>query len=138
MISGKLEPLLSMHHLEHRNFLLCDELGSLNSIIKLSSSDLAHNTLFVACREPGWAASRMVFFVLLHFLANSSNSTLFQICSSLYLMMRIPFIEKRNNRIMLGSRNRSHGDGEKEERRLNQVQHVKCVQTKSGNIVYYF
>jgi hypothetical protein len=39
---------------------------------------------------------------------------------------------------MLGSRNRSHGGGEKEERWLNQVQHVKCVQTKSGDIVYYF
>jgi hypothetical protein len=52
--------------------------------------------------------------------------------------MRIPFIEKRNNRNMLGSRNRSHGGGEKEERWLNQVQHVKCVQTKSGDIVYYF
>jgi hypothetical protein len=53
-------------------------------------------------------------------------------------MMRIPFIEKRNNRIMLGSTNRSHGGGEKEERWLNQVQHVKCVQTKQVTLFITF
>ena len=51
-----------------------NEFGGLNSIIQLSSSDLANDCLFVTRRELGRTASFVVFLVRIHLLFDSSNS----------------------------------------------------------------
>ena len=53
-----------------------DEIGSLNSIVQLSSSNLANNRLFITRGELGWATSFAVFLVPVHFLLDSSNGGL--------------------------------------------------------------
>ena len=52
-----------------------DEIGSLNCIIKLSRVDLWNNRLLVTSRELGRTATRIVFFLGIHLLTNSANST---------------------------------------------------------------
>ena len=52
-----------------------DEIGSLNCIIKLSRVDLSNNGLLVMSRELGRMATRIVFFVGIHLLTNSSDGT---------------------------------------------------------------
>jgi len=53
-----------------------DEFGGLNSSIKLASSDLSNNCLFVARSKLGGTASRMVFLVQVQLFTNSPNSRL--------------------------------------------------------------
>ena len=47
---------------------IVDEMGSLNSIVKLSSGDLAQNGLFVSIRKLKRATSFAVFLVCIGFL----------------------------------------------------------------------
>ena len=53
-----------------------DEMGSLDSIIKLSSDDLENNGLFVMIGELGGMASFAVFLVHIYFLLDSTNGRL--------------------------------------------------------------
>jgi len=53
-----------------------DEMGSLDSIIKLSSGDLANNGLFAMIGELGGTASFAVFLVHIYFLLDSTNGRL--------------------------------------------------------------
>jgi len=53
-----------------------DEMGSLDSIIKLSSGDLANNGLFVTIGELGGTASFAVFLVHIYFLLDFTNGRL--------------------------------------------------------------
>ena len=92
-----------------------DEFCGLNSIIKLSSSDLAKNGVAIMSRQLGRKTSRMVFLVPLPFIINFSHSTLSQISSSLNFMLRTSFGKERNSQRVLDSRYESHGDG-KEQR----------------------
>jgi hypothetical protein len=45
-----------------------DEIGSLDSIVKLSSGDLANDRLFITRGELGWTTSFAVFLIPIHFL----------------------------------------------------------------------
>ena len=85
-----------------------DELGDLNSIIKLSSSDMMKNGVFVVIRKLGWSPSRVVLPVHFHFFANPAYSRLPQTCFGLNLMARIALLKKRDNSRGLSSRNRLH------------------------------
>jgi hypothetical protein len=98
MVPGKLETGYSMGLLEERTFLLdnglkiilsqcpsdclrmdragddvVNEMGSLNSIVKLPSGDLASEGLFVSSRELGRMASYVVFLVPTHLPFDSAN-----------------------------------------------------------------
>jgi len=50
-----------------------DEICSLNSIVKLSSSDLSNKRLFITSRELGRAASNVVFLVPIHLPFDPAN-----------------------------------------------------------------
>src|ERR1700736_997049 len=101
MIFCKLKTPYVMGSFEKRSFLLCsrlksaflqcisdclkcdrvgddviNELRSLNCIFKLSKLDLMNNQLFVTSRQLGGTATRVVFFVSIHFFADSTDSTL--------------------------------------------------------------
>src|ERR1700720_1564895 len=101
MIFCKLKTSYTMGSFEKRSFLLCsrvkstffqfisdclgcdrvgddaiNELSSLNCIFKLSRLDLTNNQLFVTSRQLGGMATRVVFFVFIHFFADSTDSTL--------------------------------------------------------------
>jgi len=53
-----------------------DVMGSLDSIIKLSSSDLAKNGLFVTRGELGRTSTFVVLLITIHLLLDSSNCRL--------------------------------------------------------------
>jgi hypothetical protein len=53
---------------------IVDEMGSLNSIVKLPSGDLVQNGLFVSIRKLGRATSFAVFLVYIKFLLDPTNS----------------------------------------------------------------
>ena len=55
---------------------IIDEMGSLNSIVKLPSGDLAHNGLFVLIRKLERVTSFAVFLVCIKFLLDPTNSGL--------------------------------------------------------------
>ena len=55
-----------------------DEFCGLNSIIKLSSSDLAKNGVAIMSRQLERTTSRMVFIVPFHFIINLPHTTLSQ------------------------------------------------------------
>src|ERR1700722_10806824 len=101
MILCKLEAPYVMGLFEKRSFLLCsrvkstflqcisdclgcdrvlndaiNKLSSLNCIFKLPRLDLTNNRLFVMSRQLGGMATRFVFFVSIHFFADSTDSTL--------------------------------------------------------------
>ena len=71
-----------------------DEMGSLDSIIKLSSGDLSNNGLFVTIGELGGMASFAVFLVHIYFFLNSTNGRLPYMSFGLYLMQGIAIIKK--------------------------------------------
>jgi hypothetical protein len=98
MVPGKLETSHSMGFLEQRVFLLgnglkitllqgisdslrsnragddvVNEIGSLDSIVKLSSSDLLNDRLLVTRRELGRMTSCIVFFVPIYLSSDSAN-----------------------------------------------------------------
>ena len=92
-----------------------DKFCGLNSIIKLSSSDLAKNGVVIISRQLGRTTSRMVFLVPLHFIINLPHSTLYQTSSSLNLMLKISFGKERNSQRVLGSRNGSYSDSKEQK-----------------------
>ena len=92
-----------------------DEFFGLNSIIKLSSSDLAKNGVAIMSGQLGRTTSRMVFLVPLHFIINLPHSTLSQTSSSLNLMLRTSFGKERNSQRVLDSRYESYGDGKEQK-----------------------
>jgi len=53
-----------------------DEIGSLDSIVQLSSGDLVNDRLFIIREELRWATSFAIFLVPVHFLLDSSNGGL--------------------------------------------------------------
>ena len=50
-----------------------DEIGGLDSIVKLSSGDLSNNRLLVMRRELGRTTSHVVFLVPVHLFFDSAN-----------------------------------------------------------------
>ena len=99
MMLGKNKTVLSLDLLEKRSFLLdnrakivvlecishclrinrrgedvVDEMGGLNSIIKLPSSDLADDRLLVMRRELGRMATFAVLLVQIHLLLDPADS----------------------------------------------------------------
>ena len=112
------------------------ESGGLDCIVKSPRADLTDNRLFITRRKLGRTTTRMIFLIPHHLLTNPANSTLPQTSPSFYLTMRIPLIEERNNRRALCSRDGFHGGGGQSRRWMNQVQHVKLIQTRSHDFVY--
>ena len=90
-----------------------DEFCGLNSIIKLSSSDLAKNGVAIMSKKLGSTTSRIVFLVPLHSF-NLPHSTLSQTSSSLNFMLRTSFGKERNSQGVLDSKYESHGDGKEQ------------------------
>src|SRR6266566_545980 len=70
---------------------IVDEISSLNCIIKLSSSDLAKNRLFIAWRELGRTATFIVFHLQIHLLLDPTNNSLPYTSFRLDLTHRISF-----------------------------------------------
>src|SRR5882724_10472207 len=85
-----------------------DEMGSLDSIIKLSSGDLVNNGLFVMIGELGGTASFAVFLVHIYFLLDSTNGRLPWTSFGLYLMQGIAIIKKGDDLRVLGRGCRLH------------------------------
>jgi hypothetical protein len=137
MIMSKLEPSLLMCLLKHGDFLLCcrlktsllqcisnslridrvgesvvNELGSLNSNIKLSRSDLTNNGLFIMSRKFGRMTTMIVFLVEIKFLVDFADSTKANISLGMYLMMGIA-LGKERNRGVFSSRSRPHSSDKK-------------------------
>ena len=92
-----------------------DGFCGLNSIIKLSSSDLAKNGVAIMSRQLGGTTSRMVSLVPLHSIINLPHSTFYHSSSSLNFMLKTSFGKEKNSQRVLDSRYESHGDG-KEQR----------------------
>ena len=90
-----------------------NELGSLNSIIKLSRSDLTNNRLFITSRKFGRTTTMIVFLAEIEFFVNFSASTKANTSLGMYLTMRIALGKERNNRGVFGSRGRPYGSGKK-------------------------
>jgi hypothetical protein len=130
---SKLEPSLPMCLLKHGDFLLCcrpktsllqcisnrlkinrvgesavNELGSLNSIIKLSRSDLTNNGLFITSRKFGRMTTMIVFLVGIKFFVNFADSTKANTGLGMYLMMGIALGKERNNGEVFSSRSRCY------------------------------
>ena len=87
---------------------IVDEMGSLNSIIKLPSGDLAHDRLFVSIRKLKRATSFAVFLVFIKFLLNPTNGGPPQASFILDLMQGIAFIKKEDDDSVLSRRGRMH------------------------------
>jgi hypothetical protein len=80
-----------------------DELSSLNSITKLSRSDLMNNRLFII----------IVFVVEIKFFVNFADSTKANTGLGMSLMMGIALGKERNNRGVFSSRSRPHSSCKK-------------------------
>ena len=119
MVLGKFEMILSMLLLKKRALLLDDrgkpillkdipdclswdrinkdavnEIDNLNSIVKLSSSDLVKNRLFIIRGKLGRSITLIVFFVCVHLFLDSTNGRLPYTSFGLDFMNRIVFIKK--------------------------------------------
>ena len=79
-----------------------------------------------------------LLLVGIDFPTNPAYSTNAYTSFILYLSVRVSFSKKRKKRRVFSSRYGSHGGGKRSRRKMNQVQHVKLIQTKSHDIVYYF
>ena len=97
---------------------IVDEMGSLNSIVKLPSGDLAQNGLFVLIRKLGRATSFAVFLVYIKFLLDPTNSGLPQASFRLDLTQGIAFMKKGDDGSALSRRGRMHDGGRKKRRLL--------------------
>jgi hypothetical protein len=139
MVLGKFEAIFSMMSLEKRALLFdnrakatlleyipdclgtdrigkdaIDEIGSLNSIVKLASSDLANDRLFVTRGKLGRVATLVVFLGYIGFFLDSTNGRLPYTGFRLNITKRIAFMKKREDCGALGSRDGMHGGGGKE------------------------
>ena len=74
-----------------------DKMGSLNSIIKLSSSDLVKNRLFIIGCKLGRVTMFIVFLVYIQFFLDSTNGRLPYTSFKLDFMHRIVFVKKRDD-----------------------------------------
>ena len=92
-----------------------DEIGSLNSIVKLAGSDLANNRLFVMKGKLGRSATLVVFLVHIGFLLDSTNGRLPYTSFRLDLVQRIVFMKKREDSSMLCRGYGTHDGGRKEK-----------------------
>jgi hypothetical protein len=90
-----------------------NELGSLNSIIKLARSDLTNNRLFITSRKFGRTTTMIVFLVEIKFFVDFADSTKANTGLGMYLTMGIALGKERNNRGVFGSRSRPHSSGKK-------------------------
>jgi hypothetical protein len=90
-----------------------NELDSLNSIIKLSRSDLTNNGLFITSRKFGRTTTMIVFLVGIKFFVNFAESTKANSGLGMYLAMGIVLGKERNNRGVFSSRSRPHSSGKK-------------------------
>ena len=129
MIMSRIELSLVMCLLKHGDFLLCcrprtsllqcisdslrinrtsesvvNELGSLNSIIKLSRSDLTNYGLYIMSRKFRRMTTMIVLLSKIEFFVNFANSTKANTSLGMYLMMGIALDKQKNNRRVFGSR----------------------------------
>ncbi len=111
------------------------EIGSLNSIIKPSSSDLAEDGLFITRRKLGGTATPVIFYLQIHLLLDSSNNRLPYTSFCLNLAHRISFWEKRNDDRMFRRRYWLHGMLERKNDGWCWFQHAKYSQTISHDLV---
>src|SRR5277367_1168698 len=72
-------------------------MGSLHSIVKSPSCDLANEGLFVTSREFGRTPSFVVFLVPIHLPVDPANGGLPNICFELNLTQGITLLKKRDN-----------------------------------------
>ena len=87
---------------------IVDEMGSLNSIVKLPSGDLAHDRLFVSIRKLRRATSFAVFLIFIEFLLDPTNGGPPQASFRLDLMQGIAFMKKGDDGSVLSRRGRTH------------------------------
>jgi hypothetical protein len=152
MILGKFEIILLMLPLKKRALLLdnrgkpilledipdclgwdrigkdaIDEMGNLNSIVKLSSSDLAKNRLFVMRGKLRRVTSLVAFFVCVHLFLDSTNGRLPYTSFGLDFTNRIVFMKKGDDGRVLSRGYGMHSGGKKERSWLKWFQHVKFV-----------
>src|SRR5215510_9104554 len=111
MVLSKFKTLVSMYLLEQSSDCLgcdrcrsnvCDELGSLNSIVKLSSSDLSKDCLLITRGKLGWLSSFVVFLIPIHPFLHPTNFRPPYTSFCLYLTHGIPFLKKRNDSRVMG------------------------------------
>jgi hypothetical protein len=92
---------------------IVNELGSLNSIIKLSRSDLMNNGLFIMSRKFGRMTTMIVFLVEIKFFVDFADSIKANTGLGMYLTIEIALGKERNNRGVFSSRSRPHSSGKK-------------------------
>jgi hypothetical protein len=90
-----------------------NKLGSLNSIIKLSRSDLTNNGLFIMSRKFGRTTTMIVFLVGIKFFVDFADSTKANTGLGMCLMMGIALDKERNSRGVFSSRSRPYSSGKK-------------------------
>ena len=152
MVLGKFEMILSMLPLKKRVLLLdnrgkpilledipdclgwdrigkdaVDEIGNLNRIVKLSSSDLAKNGLFIMRGKLERSTTLIVFFVYVHLFLDSTNGRLPYTSFGLEFMNRIVFMKKGDDGRVLSRWYGMHSGGKKERSWLKWFQHAKLV-----------
>ena len=86
----------------------------MNSIVKLSSSDLAKNGLFITRGKLGRSTTFIVFFVCVHLFLDSTNGRLPYTSFGLDFTNRLVFMKKRDDGRALSRRYRIHSNGKKE------------------------
>src|SRR6202030_2707543 len=91
-----------------------------------------NNRCFVTSKKLGRTATRVVFFVCIHMLLNSTHSRLPQTSPSLNISDRIPLFKQRDDRSTVGSRSGFMVV----VRDQVKFQHVKLIQIASHDIVY--
>ena len=89
-------------------------MGNLNSIVKLSSSDLVKNGLFVMRGKLGRATSLVVFFVCVYLFLDSTNGRLPYTSFGLDFMNRIVFMKKGDDGKALSRAYGMHSGDKKE------------------------
>jgi hypothetical protein len=93
-------------------------MGSLNSIVKLSSGDLAKDSLFITRGKLGRATPLVVFLVCVHFFLDSTNGRLPYTSFGLDFTNRIVFMKKGDDGRVLSRGYGTHGGGNEERRWL--------------------
>jgi hypothetical protein len=90
-------------------------MGSLNSIVKLPSSDLGTDRLFIMIEKLGRTATLAIFLVCMNFFLDSTNGRFLYTSFRLDLMQGIAFMKKRDDSRALGRRYRMHMVVERKE-----------------------
>jgi hypothetical protein len=89
-------------------------MGNLDSIVKLPSSDLVKNRLFIPGGKLERVTSFIVFLVCIHLFLDSTNGRLPYTSFRLDFMNRIVFMKKGDDGGALSRRYRMHSGGKKE------------------------